>query len=271
MSEKVEKTETDEPKLSTLQSVLNYNLIENAERIGKYELPRLKKSNAVAYKAIRFGEIGSDEDDKSDKWVHFYAHDKTFEAIWNNPQNYLEKLKEYEGVITPDFSMYSPFTFSMQLWNTHRNRVIAYWLQENGVKIIPNVSWGLKNSYEFCFVGIEKGGTVAINTIGCITNRVDRIDFKNGLAEMIRQLTPETIIVYGTMPLDIFEKHIGKGIKFIRIPHTFKTDRVAEIVAETSNHRFQVGNEIIEKLSTETFDDLIMATGDISLKSEVTR
>jgi flagellar basal body-associated protein FliL len=43
------------------------------------------------------------------------------------------------------------------------------------------------------------------------------------------------------------------------------------LVEETSNHRHKVGDEVVEMLSTETFDDLIMTTGDISLESEVTR
>jgi hypothetical protein len=249
--------------MDKIHDILNFDLIEEAERVGKYQFPRLKRSNEVAYEAIRFSEIGSDEEDKTNKWVHFYAHDDTFSAIWNSPRQYLEKLKKYKGVITPDFSLYSPLTFTMQLWNTHRNRTLAYWLQRSGVPIIPNVSWGLANSYEFCFDGIAESGTVAISTIGAITNRVSRMDYKNGLAEMLNRLQPKTVVLYGTMPKDIFEKHIGRKTKFIRIPHTFKTERVAEIVAETSSHRFNIGNEVIEKLSSETFDDLFMQAGEV--------
>ena len=95
----------------------------------------------------------------------------------------------------------------MQMWNTYRGRAIAVWLQNNGVEIIPNVRFNDERTYEFCFDGIEKFKTVAVGTHGCIKNRIDKDYFKDGLAEMVKRLSPRTIIVYGSAPDDIFKKY----------------------------------------------------------------
>ena len=42
-----------------------------------------------------------------DSWVVFYEADKYFERLWNNPKQYISKLKRFQGVITPDFSIYA--------------------------------------------------------------------------------------------------------------------------------------------------------------------
>lgn len=50
-------------------------------------------------------------------------------------------------------------------------------------------------SFEFCFDGIEQGGTVAVGMIGC---KSSRIGFMRGYNEMLDRLQPEKIIVFGT-------------------------------------------------------------------------
>jgi len=68
----------------------------------------------------------------------------------------------------------------MQIWNTYRNRALAYWLQNNGIKIIPNVRWGNERTFDFAFEGLPTGGTYAVGTNGCIQNKEDRYHFKKG-------------------------------------------------------------------------------------------
>ncbi len=114
---------------------------------------------------------------------------------------------------------------SMQIWNTYRNRALSFWMQNNGINVIPNVVWGHENTYEFCFDGIQRGSTVSISTNGCIRNKADRYYFKKGLLKMLETIAPETVIVYSNMPNDIFENSIKKGINFINIPNYHDTIR----------------------------------------------
>lgn len=102
---------------------------------------------------------------------------------------------------------------------------MAHWLQENGIEIIPNVRFADERSYDFCFDGVEKNNTVAIGTHGCIKKLTDRAYFEKGLAEMEEQLQPQTIIVYGAAPDQIFGKYKEMGIHIIQFDSEFATAR----------------------------------------------
>ena len=82
--------------------------------------------------------------------------------LWNNPKAYVKKLKKFRGVISPDFSLYRNMPLCMQLWNTYRNRALAVWMQDNGIEVIPNIRFNDERTYSFCFDGVEKNSTVAV-------------------------------------------------------------------------------------------------------------
>ena len=89
-----------------------------------------------------------------DSWVMFYEHDRKFERLWNNPKQYIGKLKKFQGVISPDFSLYRNMPLVMQMWNTYRNRALAAWFNKNDIDVIPNVRFNDERTYGFCFDGI---------------------------------------------------------------------------------------------------------------------
>ena len=151
--------------------------------------------------------------------MHFYTDDENFECLWNNPSAYLKMLQSFEGVISPDFSLYRDMPLVMQLWNTYRNRALSYWMQSYGISVIPNVQWGDDRSYHFCFEGIPAKSPVAISTNGGIQDSLDRQYFKLGLRKMIEVLMPSVIINYSYMPDDIFKPYIDAGFQFIHIPN----------------------------------------------------
>lgn len=70
-------------------------------------------------------------------------------------------------------------------------------MQQVGISIIPSVSWSDESSFDFCFDGIEKGGVVAVSSVGVIKNRNAQVSFKKGLHEMLRRITPKTLLFYG--------------------------------------------------------------------------
>jgi len=96
-------------RLDTFKSFL----VKGAYFSDIYEFPLLKSTNFKPTKAIPFEKIKMSKD--FDQWVHFYMHDRKFECIWNNPKNYLQNLKKFQGVITPDFSLYRELPMSMQI------------------------------------------------------------------------------------------------------------------------------------------------------------
>ena len=200
-------------------------LVENADFDGYIELPVIKTSDKLPEKVVTFSKAMSKSWSDFDRWVVFYEHDKEFERLWNNPKQYLDKLKKFKGVISPDFSLYRNMPLVMQMWNTYRGRALAVWLQNNGIEIIPNVRFGDERTFSFCFDGIEENKTVAVGTHGCIKRKEDKIFFKIGLARMVQRLSPKIIIVYGSAPDNIFKPYRDMGIKIIAFESEFSKSR----------------------------------------------
>ncbi|MDR2939720.1 MAG: DUF4417 domain-containing protein [Clostridiales bacterium] len=211
----------ENPRLDVFKS----NLVKDAYFSRALEFPLLSKTEFKPERAIPFDKALKVTD--YNQWVHFYIHDYCFERIWNNPKQYLEMLKKFAGVITPDFSIYRELPLVMQMWNTYRNRAIGYWLQSNGVNIIPNVRWGDERTYDFAFEGIAQGGTVAISTNGCIQKKIDRDYFIDGLAEMVKILKPDTIVNYSYTPDHVFTRYKEQGIEIVQIENYALTVRKA--------------------------------------------
>lgn len=201
-------------------------LVEDACFAGEYELPILRLTRSIPTRAIPFDKARTAKE--QNQWVHFYIHDYRFECLWAHPEKYLPLLRNFDGVISPDFSLYRCMPLAMQIWNTYRNRALAYWLQKNGVDVIPNVRWGDERTFAFCFDGIPMESTVAISTGGCIQKKSDRFYFKQGLQAMVERLRPRTIINYSCMPRDIFGPYLDAGMHIVQIPNYSITVREKE-------------------------------------------
>ena len=91
--------------------------------------------------------------DAFDKGVHFYIDDYRFERLWNDPHKYIDRLKLFDCMLTPDFSLYMDMPKAMQIWNIYRSRLIGQIAQDEGIKVIPTLSWSDSQSFKFCFDG----------------------------------------------------------------------------------------------------------------------
>ena len=200
-------------------------MVNNAEYAGDMEMPRIRTSKEIPSRLVTFSKAMSQKWNDFDCWVVFYEHDQKFEKLWRNPKKYLNKLKKFRGVISPDFSLYRNMPLCMQVWNAYRGRALASWFQETGIEVIPNVRFGDERTYFFCFDGIEKNKTVSVGTHGCIKKKEDKLFFKIGLAQMVHKLSPETIIVYGRAPDSIFKTYKDMGIKVIAFESEFSKSR----------------------------------------------
>ena len=104
--------------------------------------------------------------EKGKTGIHFYVDDYKFERIWKKPEEYLDVLRQYECVLSPDFSLYLDMPMPMKIWNTYRSRQIGQFWQKQGIKVIPTLSWAEKETFEFCFKGIPKNSIVSVSTMG---------------------------------------------------------------------------------------------------------
>lgn len=191
-------------------------LVEEAEFDGKWEIPFIKNEEIdIPKDIIPFDKIKKiSKEDEKNVYIHFYMHDVTFRQIITNTKKYLDRFRKYGGVISPDCSLYIDMPLCLQMANTYMNRAIGVYLQNNGVKVIPNVRWGDDRTFEFAFDGLEANGIYAVSTWGCIGTNEDKNRFKEGIREMIKRLNPNKILVHGDMPDCIFGEFKGQ-VEFI--------------------------------------------------------
>ncbi len=170
----------------------------NFETDGKWGFPIIKKQNIRTdnIRLISCSDTKSnDKTENTQNGVHFFADDYRFESVYNNPKRSLKKYSQYKFLLTPDFSIYSDMDLWRQIESIGKSRWVgAYW-QDNGLTVIPTVSWGLSQSYQFCFDGIERGSIVAVGMIGC---KRARLAFMRGYNAMLEKLEPSAIICFGT-------------------------------------------------------------------------
>lgn len=161
----------------------------------KWQMPIIHKTNFVPSDMIGFKYVMSNKGEKCG--IHCFIDDYQFERLWNRPDEYIELIQPYECFLSPDFSLYTDMTMPTKIWNVYRSRLIGAYYQARGIEVIPTVQWAEPATFEFCFKGIEKGGTVAVSTIG-VKEDPDALAIWNaGMQEMIKQVKPKTILVYG--------------------------------------------------------------------------
>lgn len=161
--------------------------------------------------------------DKND-FVCFYEHDINFREILTNTEEYVEELRQYPGIITPDCSLYIDAPLCVQIADIYLNRAVGHYLQKQGLYVIPNIRWGDERTYKedflgekVAFQGIEKHSIVSIGTYGQIRTAESKRFFKEGLEEMMKELEPQVVLVYGAMPEKLFSE-VKDLATFIQYP-----------------------------------------------------
>lgn len=184
--------------------VFHASILQNAKYEGKYEIPVLREEHTVPQRLITFSKAMTERKDFH-QWVCFYEDDFMFERIWNNPSRYVLQLSKFDGVISPDFSVYYDMPYAMQVWNIFRGRAIGAWLQEQGIKVIPNIRFGDERTFDCCCAGVPKHSVISIGTLGCVKVKTYRETFEQGIAYTVKRLRPETVVIYGTVPKTILQ------------------------------------------------------------------
>lgn len=188
----------DEPKESHREATYkkyNLELVDGTRLDGFYQMPIIHKEDFIPEDLIGFNYMLTSKD--KNVGIHCFVDDYQFERLWTSPQEYVEKIAEYDCFLSPDFSLYMDMPMAMKIWNIYRSRLIGQFLQDCGICVIPTISWAEPETFSFCFAGIEKGSVVAVSTIGVKREEASFHVWKTGMDEMIRVLEPAAILVYG--------------------------------------------------------------------------
>ena len=189
--------------INTSKSMRSDNLFMRNEYSGhgQWNIPLIKKQvvDVENISLIACSDTRSNDNKTNTKnGVHFFVDDYRFNGIYNNPEKSLRRYSQYAFLLSPDFSTYADMNLWRQLESVAKNRWCGCYWQEQGLTVIPTISWSTPRSYEFCFDGVEKNSIIAIGMIGCKQNKKE---FLRGYDYMLSKIEPETVICFGT-PFD---------------------------------------------------------------------
>lgn len=188
------------------------SLVETAFFDGDLEIPCIEAPIEIV---IPRGMVPFSERERShnyEDFVCFYEKDVNFREILINTESYVEDLKRFPGIITPDCSLYIDAPLCVQLFSIYMNRAIGHYFQKQGIYVIPNIRWGDERTFsremfrdKVAFLGIKKHSIVSIGTYGQVRTAESKRIFREGLIVMLEELEPEIVLVYGSMPKKIFD------------------------------------------------------------------
>ena len=178
--------------------------VENLDRaafegIGPFDIPPLKPVHIAPIEMVGFN-FAPKHPEPNKVGVHFFLSDYQFQRVWTSPEVYIRMLARFQCVCTPDFSMYTDYPLAVQIYNHYRKHWLGRWWQENGMTVIPTISWSDEKSFDWCFDGDPVGGAVAVSSVGTQMDQNSRRLFLAGYSEMLRRLEPEIILFHGDIP-----------------------------------------------------------------------
>ena len=167
---------------------------------GPYDIPMIRPVSVEELGEVKewisFNFVLSDNNPEG-KGVHFFIDDYQFERIWNQPERYLDRLRQYKAVMAPDFSPYGDMPMAAQIFNHYRKHWVAAWLQQNGVVVVPTIRASTdERSLEWYLDGEPQGGVVAISAMWT-KDQESRDYFKKEYMKMYETLKPSKVLVYG--------------------------------------------------------------------------
>lgn len=135
--------------------------------------------------------------------VHFFINDLLFIRVLRNPEKYLEFFKKCHSVIGTDLSQYANMPAEERYLCAYINSAFSAYLQRNGVRVIPNITWSLPDSYAYSWSTMPRNSVIAINCKGVLKHDLSKYLWYRGYEEAIATLHPSLIIRFGTrMPFE---------------------------------------------------------------------
>ena len=179
------------------QNILNLTYAQ-FEGVGEYDIPEMYPVHIDNLKDIPIQgfNFALKEQHPENIGVHFFLHDYQFERVWKYPDRYVEVLKKFAYVLSPDFSPYADMPKALQIYNVYRNRWCGRYWQEHGIKVIPTFTMGNTDLFKVFCTGIPKHSTIAISTMG--EGRWGNFSYlRTWWNVILAELMPETILLYG--------------------------------------------------------------------------
>ena len=137
-------------------------LVETALFDGTLEIPTIRKPDKMVIPKTMVPFSCRSRSNTKESFVAFYEHDIRFADVLTSTDEYLDDLKHFAGVVSPDCSLYRDMPLCLQIANTYMNRSVGHYLQTQGLYVVPNIRWSDERTYTTCclpekiaFLGVE--------------------------------------------------------------------------------------------------------------------
>lgn len=203
----------------SLFDYFNLDIFNNLPTIKDSWIPYLKPYRGkVPNRMTAFDEALTKGD--TECIVHFYEDDRRFLRLFRHPEKYLDFLRHCALVIEPDLSQYCDMAYPIRQAHAYLNRAMAVYMQQLGVRVIPNIAWSHRDSYDIARCGVPKNAVVAVNCTGIIKHSASLYRWREGYKHVVLPLQPSTIIRYGNRiegELDNISVYFeNKNLKYLR-------------------------------------------------------
>jgi hypothetical protein len=155
-------------------------------------------------------------------FIHFFVDDSRFDgpnnSIWRNWETLYEIARHFGGIIGVDFSTYADMPEPVKRNQFHRTRTIEHGAIYRNIPVIPNVRWGSKETWSYCFDGLPGNEMLCIGTVGSGLKNIEcRHLFNEGIQELIDQKHPTNLLIIGSDKYEIFNTVRKRGISVYQI------------------------------------------------------
>lgn len=178
-------------------SYQNINLSAGMTFVGQYELPEVKPYTGDIPMILTPYTMKDTGDTRGA--IHFYVDDYRFTGMymWGNLAHYTAQVSRYRTVIAPDFSLYLDQSRTLNLFQLYQNRVVTAAWQQQGLYVIPSVSWGNADSFDYCFDGLPQNSILSLGGLGNAHHKSMVELWEYGVHQTIERLHPIALMIYG--------------------------------------------------------------------------
>lgn len=155
--------------------------------------------------------------DRRQALVNFYVDERKLRRLIRNPERLIPELEGVWGIASPDFSVWDEAPPHFRVMATWLNRALGRMFADHGVRVVPSIRWCDRRDYDHCFLGVAPGSVVAISNHGLWRKPKLRHGFVMGLSEMVEQLSPPTVFLYGT-DNRLIRHELGSKVEVIHYP-----------------------------------------------------
>ncbi len=145
----------------------------------------------VPWRSLRFERI------TKNFAAHCFVDDYRFETSWTSPIRALKYALRFAFVFSPDFTLSPDYPLVLNHFQVYRARWVARFWQNNGVLVVPSISWAGVDSFDYAFLGVPQNSVVSIATYGIGKNLAG---FMAGYRAMCDVLNPSAVYVCGELP-----------------------------------------------------------------------